>query len=355
MMNASRKRKVTARGWLRRGAWGVLAGFALLVLFGDFLAPYDHTEQVRQFPAAPPSRIRFVDADGHFHFRPFIYRSELADPLTRTYREDPSKMIKVHFLVEGEAYHLLGLIPSRTHLFGAADDANDRIHLLGTDDLGRDRFSRLIQATRFSLIVSPIGALLAWLIGLAVGLVSGYTSNKVDSTLMGIADTMLALPTLILILAARAAFPLELPPFRAAALLILIFAVTGWAEIARITRSLVRAISEREFVLAARSIGLTDLRIMIRHILPNTLPTIVRQGLVTLPYFLLAEVALSFLGIGVQEPAASLGNMLTAAADINRLQREPFLVLAPGIVIALFVLAVRLIGEKTDRGPKVTF
>jgi peptide/nickel transport system permease protein len=344
------------RRWLRRSAWGLIAGFVVLVLFGDFIAPYDHTQQIRNSPASPPSRIRFVDVEGRIHVRPFIYRTILADPLSRTYAEDTSTRSDISFFVPGEGYALFGLVPARTHLFGLETAAPDiRINVLGTDDLGRDRFSRLIQAIRFSLIVAPLGAFLAWLIGFAVGLVSGYSGRRADSALMGIADTMLALPALILILAARAAFPLELPPFRAAVLLILIFALTGWAEIARITRSLVRSIKEQEFVLAAKCVGLSDLSIVIRHILPNALPAIVRQGLVVLPYFLLAEAALSFLGVGVQEPAPSLGNLLAAAADINRLQREPFLVLAPGIVIALFMLAVRLLGSSLDRNSKITF
>jgi peptide/nickel transport system permease protein len=166
---------------------------------------------------------------------------------------------------------------------------------------------------------------------------------------MGVADTMLALPTLVLILAARAAFPLELPPIRAAMLLVLIFAAVGWAETARLTRGLVRSIKQREYILAARAIGLSEARIMLRHILPNAWPTILRQGLVTLPTFLLAEVALSFLGVGLQEPEPSLGTLLAAAADVNQLQRDPLIVLAPGIVITVFVLAIRIVGGPTER------
>lgn len=339
--------KTSRQGWLVKAAWAVLALFAFVVLFGDFIAPYDHTTQLRASPSAPRTRI-------HLGPTPFIYRSSLADPLNRTYEEDASRTYQIVFLVEGEPYHLFGLIPARTHLFGVGDPTV-RVHLLGTDELGRDRFSRLIQAIKFSLIVCPLGALLAWLIGVAIGLMSGYSRNWIDTGLMGIADSMLALPALILILAARAAFPLELPPMRAATLLIVIFAVTGWAEIARLTRGLVRSLERREFVLAARAIGLSDPRIMIRHILPNALPTIARQGLVMLPYFLLAEVALSFLGVGLQDPAPSLGNLLAAASDINRLRSDPFLVLAPGFVIAVFVLAIRLVGGQADRGPKITF
>ena len=336
-------------GVLSSVAWAVLVLFGIIVLFGDFIAPYDHTSQSRTAPSAPPSVIRFLDRAGEFHFRPFIYRQTLVDPLSRTYEEDTLTRYPLTLLVTGDRYTLLGVFSVETHLFGVeVRDGAPRVHLLGTDELGRDRFSRLLRAIRFSLLVCPIGALLAWILGVAIGLLSGSSGARTDSVLMGVADTMLALPALVLILAARAAFPLELPPMRAAFLLIVIFAAVGWAETARLTRGLVRSIKQQEYILAARSIGLTDARIMMRHILPNALPAILRQGLVTLPAFLLAEVALSFLGIGLQEPDPSLGTLLAAAGDVNQLQREPFLVLIPGIVITLFVLAIRVVGNSTN-------
>lgn len=334
-------------------AWAILAMFGVVILFGDFFAPYDHTSQSRTDPSAPPSVIRFYDQAGEFHLRPFIYRQRLDDPLSRTYEEDTSTPYPLSLLTRGDSYSLLGVFSVETHLFGIErSDGAPRVYILGADELGRDRFSRLLRGIKFSLLVCPIGALLSWMLGVAIGLISGSSGPSVDSILMGIADTMLALPALVLILAARAAFPLELPPMRAAMLLIVIFAAVGWAETARLTRGLVRGIKQQEYILAARSIGLTDARIMLRHILPNVLPTLLKQGLVTLPAFLLAEVALSFLGVGLQEPEPSLGTLLAGAADINQLQRDPLLVLAPGIVITIFVLAIRAVGGSTEQKPK---
>lgn len=331
---------------LRVAAWAVLATFLMVIILGEFIAPYDPNYQSRTTPAAPPTTVRFVDADGQFHLRPFVYRSKLVDPLERRFEDVKNERFHLSLFVSGDPYTIFGLFPSRTHLFGMEQQEGvPRVHLLGTDDLGRDRFSRLLKAMQFSLIVCPIGAFLAWLIGFAVGLISGYAGRMTDAILMGIADTVLALPTLVLILAARAAFPLELPAILAAALLIGIFAATGWAEIARLTRGIVTSLRGREFVLAARAIGLTDVRILVRHILPNAMPPIIRQGLVTLPTFLVAEVALSFLGVGLQEPDPSLGTLLSSAADINQLQRNPILVLTPAFVITAFVLAVRIVGS----------
>ena len=335
----------------RKFAAALLLVFAIIVILADLLAPYDHTAQSRQATSAPPSTIRFRDRDGDLS-RPFIYARRLVDPLTFRYEEVETEKYAIGLFVEGDPYHLVGLIPTSTHLFGvlSSDPFSPRLYLLGTDALGRDRFSRLLFAIRFSLLVCPIGAALACLIGILVGLVSGYAHRTIDTILMGAADSMLALPTLVLILAARAAFPLELPPLRAATLLIIIFALTGWAPMARLTRGVVRSLKQMDFVPAARSIGLSELRVLFRHILPNALPALATQALIILPYFLLSEVALSFLGVGLQEPEPSLGNMLAAASDMTQLARQPFLLLSPALAIFLLVLAVRLLSDEKQRG-----
>ncbi|MEP6705340.1 MAG: ABC transporter permease subunit, partial [Acidobacteriota bacterium] len=133
---------------------------------------------------------------------------------------------------------------------------------------------------------------------------------------------------------------------RAAILLLLIFALTGWAEMARLARGLVSDIRRREFVTAAVATGVTQTRILFRHILPNISRPLVTQALLMLPAFLLAEVALSYLGVGVQEPEASLGNMLTAAGDLNQLRAQPISILSPAIAIFVFVLGIRLLSDR---------
>ncbi len=323
----------------------VLFVFGVVVIFADLIAPYDHAEMSRREPSAPPTPIHFRDASGNIELRPSVYAARLEDPLKMQYTEDVSRRGQIGFLARGYSYRLLGLIRTDIHLFGiigAESETAPRINLLGTDDLGRDRFSRLLKAIQFSLLVSPLGTLLACVIGILIGIVSGYALRSIDVLLMGISDAMLSLPTLILILAARAAFPLELPPMRAALLLVLIFALTGWAEIARLARGLVRSIREREFVLAAKASGLSEGRILFRHILPNVAHPLITQATLMLPAFLLAEVALSFLGVGVQEPEPSLGNLLRAASDIAQLNRNPMVILSPAFVIFIFVLAIRL-------------
>jgi peptide/nickel transport system permease protein len=336
--NRRRTDRVAIFGWL------IIGLFALCAVFAGFLAPYDHSAQSRSEPSAPATTIHFSG------LTPIIHSRSVEDPLRRTYTENTSLAFPLGFFVRGYSYKLLGIGETNLHLFGVRSTSASapRINLLGTDQLGRDRFSRLLYAIRFSFIVALIGVLVACLVGIVIGGVSGYAGRLMDTFLMGVTDAMLALPALILILGVRAAFPLELPMTRAALLLLLIFALTGWAEIARLTRGLVLSLRQREFVVAAVALGVSQRRVLFRHILPNILPSLRTRALLLLPTFLLAEVALSYLGVGLQEPEPSLGNMLTAASDLDQLRSQPFSILAPALAVLLFTLGVRLIG-RTER------
>jgi peptide/nickel transport system permease protein len=210
-----------ARARLLIGA-GILLTFFLFAIFADFIAPYSYRLQSRLEPAAPPTEIHFRDVEGKWHMRPFIYAQKMTDPLMRSYAEDKSIMYPLAFFVRGNSYRPLGLPETNFHLFGLRDTQQDnspRLYLLGTDALGRDRFSRLLQASRFSLAVAPLSTLLAGAMGILLGCLAGYGGRLLDALLMRVADAMMALPTLIVVLAARAAFPLELPPMRAGQLL----------------------------------------------------------------------------------------------------------------------------------------
>lgn len=340
--------------------WSLFAGaifvgaFYLVAVFADFLSPYDYRAQSRREPFAPPSTLRFRDAQGQWHARPFIYARRLIDPLERRYEEDAQRRYPLEFFAQGALYKLFGLFSTNLHLFGVRGDGDDespRVSLLGTDALGRDRLSRLIIASRFSLLVGPLGTLLASLLGILIGCVSGYAGRSLDSILMRVADVMLALPAMVMILASRAAFPLELPPARAAILLVGIFVVLGWAEMARLARGLVLELRAREFVIAAVSLGMSPARVLFRHILPNAARPLIAQTLLMLPAFLLSETALSFLGVGLQEPEASWGSMLTAAADVSLFERgQTLLLLSPALAIVVFVFGVRLLSAGLERG-----
>lgn len=321
-----------------------------VAIFADFLAPYDYRSQLRGEPMSPPNAIHFRDASGNWHARPFVYARRMVDPLERLYAEDVSRAYPLALFTKGYSYKLFGLFPTTRHLFGLRDesigvDGQPRVQLLGTDSVGRDRFSRLLIASRFSLIVGPVGTLLASALGIFLGCIAGFGGRLVDGVLMRVADAMMALPALVLILAARAAFPLKLPLAHAGLLMISIFALVGWAEMARLTRGLVLALRRREFVVAAESLGLSKARILFRHILPNAMRPLLVQVTLMLPFFLLTETALSYFGAGPQAPEASWGNMLAEAGDSNLLARQPFTLLAPAFSIFIFVLGVRLLSD----------
>lgn len=348
-----RSRLRARAGFLRRRSrlliGAVIVGsFYLVAIFADFLAPYDYRSQTRSEPLAPPTIIHFRDAGGSWHLRPFVYARRIVDRHERLYEEQTERAFPLEFFARGYSYRLFGFLETNVHLFGLRDakgrDA-PRLQLLGTDNLGRDRLSRLLKGTRFSLLVGPIGTVLASVLGILLGCLAGYAGRTVEALLMRAADVMMAMPVLVLILAARASFPLELPPARAALLLITIFIAVGWAEMARLTRGLVLALKRREFVLAAAALGLSQTRILFRHILPNAARPLLVQMTLMLPFFLLTETALSFLGVGLQEPEASWGNMLAEAVDITLLRQSPFEMLSPALAIFIFVLGVRLLSD----------
>jgi peptide/nickel transport system permease protein len=335
------------RGLLLVGA-SILTFFCLIVVFADLLAPYDYSSLSRREPFAPPTTIRFRDAQGRWHARPFIYARRLVDPATQRYEEITDRLYPLEFFTRGYSYEFLQFFSTNLHLFGARADAGveaPRVYLLGADKFGRDRFSRLLMATRYSLFIGPIGALLASALGVLIGVVAGYLGGWMDAVLMRAADVMLALPVLVLILAVRATFPPGLPPADAIRLLLILLVALGWAEIARLARSLTMELRQRDYVMAAVSLGCSPARVIVRHILRNAALPLIAQALLLLPAFLLAETSLSFLGVGLQEPEASWGSLLTSVDGKIFKRGHALAELSPALAITLFVLGARLLGD----------
>lgn len=334
------------RGLLLAGA-SVLAFFFLIAVFANLLAPYDYSSLSLKESFAPPATIRFRDAQGRWHARPFIYAQRL-DPATQRYEEITDRPYPLELFTHGYSYELLHFFQADRHLFGVRAEAGveaPRIYLFGADKHGRDRFSRLLMATRYSLFIGPLGALLASALGILIGVVAGYMRGWMDVVLMRAADVMLALPTLVLILAARATFPPALPPADAIKLMLAVLVALGWAEVARLARGLTIELRQREYVTAAVSLGCSPARVIFRHILPGAALPLVTQLLLILPAFLLAETALSFLGVGLQEPEASWGSLLNI--DDGRLFKRghAWAELSPALAITLFVFGLRLLGD----------
>ncbi len=305
--------------WL---ATGLLALLHSAVLAAGFVAPYDFAAQDRDLPYAPPSRLHFVDAQGKFHLRPFVYRWVEQPEGSENYVADTSRAYDVHFLV--------GSRSGARRLFGVDEPA--RIFLLGTDAYGRDQLSRLLYGGRISLLAGLLAAALTLGVGLLAGAIAGYFAGWPDGIIMRGAELFLALPWLYLLFAIRAFLPLHISPAQAFFLLVSVIGLVGWARPARLVRGVVLSAKERTYVLAARSFGGSDFYLLRRHILPQTLGVLLTQAAILIPQFILAEVTLSFLGLGVGEPVPSWGNMLATLQQYSVLASYWWMFL-PGLAL----------------------
>jgi peptide/nickel transport system permease protein len=212
------------------------------------------------------------------------------------------------------------------------------VHLLGTDQLGRDNFSRLLVGLRISLLVALAVVPLSMMLGLAVGMVTGYRGGWLDVALMRLVDAQLSIPTLLLAVAVVAVLGTGLSQ------IVAVLVITGWPGYARVVRAEVLALREREFAVAARAVGASDVRILAHHVLPNVLPTMLVLGTLHLPVVIIFEAALSFLGLGIQPPTPSLGQMIAGAQDL--LWQAWWMPVIPGVAITLVVLAFNLLGDR---------
>lgn len=313
----------------------LLAPLAVCALLAGFLAPYPFDEQFRDYPSASPTQIRLRDAEGRYHWPPFVYVRHMTDLEQKRYTEDRSKRFPLLFFEDGR-------------FLGVKQPA--RLFLLGTDGLGRDLFSRLLHGARTSLTIAAVALLISLPLALIVGCIAGYYGGLLDFVCMRLIELFLALPTLYLIIALRSALPLGLEPTRVFLALVIVTALFGWAGFARIVRGLVLSLREREFVTAAIALGASTPRIIRRHILPHLAGFALVQASLAAPGFMLAEVTLSYLGLGVPEPLPSWGNMLASAQNIHALASH-WWNLTPAVAIFLASLAFHLLAE----GLKETF
>ena len=320
---------------------GILAVLYLAAILADFLAPYAMSRQDLDFGFHPPTSIRVVDARGRW-VMPFVYGTALEDMSRNRYAEDRSRTYALHFFTTGAPYRLFGVVPTRLHLLGV--DPPGHLYLFGSDKFGRDVFSRVLFGSRISLSIGLLGILITFAIGTLVGGLSGYVGKSFDLVVMRSTELIMSIPALYLILALRAAFPMNLPSSQSYLLIVLILAFIGWASLARVVRGMVLSIREYEYVNAARALGAGTFRILTRHILPNTLSFLIVAATISVPGYILGEVTLSFLGIGIQEPQASWGNMLTDAQTVRVLVAFPWM-LVPGLFIFITVLAYNFLGD----------
>lgn len=306
----------------------------VVVVGASFFAPYDPTEQHRDFPFAPPTRVHFVDSQGKLHLRPYVcsWINQTQGVGTARYAEDCSRAASLKFLVRndqpasGKAWHLFGT------------DGPAQVFFLGTDDYGRDQLSRLLFGGQVSLFAGLLATALSLGLGLLMGSMAGYFGSWMDDAIMRGAEVFMALPWIYLLFAVRAFLPLHVGPRQSFFLLVGVIGLTGWARPSRLVRGVILSAKERDFVRAARGFGASNAYILRRHLLPETSSVMLTQAVLLIPQCILAEVTLSFLGLGVGEPVSSWGNMLASLQKFYVLQSYWWMFI-PGIaLIPIFLL-----------------
>jgi len=336
--------------WLRfvRNRAALAGGGVILLLyvtsaFANFVAPYDADQRFDLAIYASPQPIYLVD-EGRIY--PHILGlTPKTDPetLLRTYVPDPTQKIPVQFLAAGAPYRILGLIPSNVHLFGV-NTPDVGVFLLGTDRQGRDQLSRILIGSQISLTVGLLGVFLSLIIGSLLGVASGYYGGAIDNVIQRAIEVIRSFPSIPLWMALAASFPPHWPPLQIYFAISVVLSFIGWTWLARQLRGKVLSLREEEFVLAAQLAGASDARIIILHLIPSVTGHIIVISTLAIPGMILAETALTFLGIGIRPPLVSWGTLLQDSQNIQTLAHAPWL-LAPVAAIVIAVLAFNFLGD----------
>jgi peptide/nickel transport system permease protein len=320
----------------------ILIVLYLSALFADFLSPYLPEERNARARFAPPQLIRFRDLEGNWQ-APFVYGLErITDPetLRRTFEINPEEKYPVEFLGRGAQYKLLGLFRTDVHLIWSEGP----MHLLGTDDLGHDLFSRILYGSRISLSIGLVGVTITFTLGMIIGGISGYLGGTVDTLVQRTIDLLISIPTIPLWMSLAAALPRDWPPLRIYLGIVVITSVIGWAGLARVVRGKLLALREEDFAMAARLAGARDMRIILRHMLPSFASYIIVSLTLSIPGTILGETSLSFIGLGLQPPVVSWGVLMQQAQNVVAIAHYPWL-LSPALWIVVTVLMFNFLGD----------
>jgi peptide/nickel transport system permease protein len=325
-----------------------IALFYLVAAFCEFVAPYNPQAKFAKYKLSPPTTVHLVDVNGNWHL-PFVYRTvKERDPetLRNYYREDQSVLYPLRVFVPGEEYKLWGQFPMRLKLFGLSVPQEEQgLFLAGTDDLGRDVFSRVAYGARLSLSIGLIGVLLSMTLGLLLGGVSGYYGGVVDNIIQRGIEFLRSMPSTPLWMALSAALPADWPIIRIYFGITVILSFLGWTGMARVVRGRFLAMREEDFVMSAKLVGASELRIILRHMLPSFLSHMIASMTLSIPGMILGETGLSFLGLGLHEPAISWGVLLSDAQNVHAIVVAPWKMWAPAAGVIIAVLAFNFAGD----------
>ena len=328
---------------LLRRPLGVISGGLLFALyfaavFAGTLATHPINEQDLEQTYHPPTQVFW--ADGGFRVQAY----ELVDPTDASYAAVEGESYPIHFFGRGFEYRLFGLIQMDRHLLTVGADAGP-LYLLGSDSTGRDVYSRLLYGSRVSLFIGLLGITITTTLGFLVGGLSGYFGGRGDFVAMRLVEFMMAMPGLYLLLALRSALAPHFASDQMFFVIVIILSLIGWAGTARILRGMTLSIRQNQYVLAAESMGQGPLAILRKHVLPNLVSYLLVAATLSIPGYVLGEAALSFLGLGIQEPSASWGLMLSQAQDVKVFYLNFWWLLTPGFAIFITVIAFNVLGD----------
>ena len=314
------------------------------ILFAEFFAVYNKDYSNRKLSYAPPSNVYFIDKEGKFT-KPYTYnwkREFNKDTLSIEYKQDRSQKYYLKFFKKGFEYKFLGVIKCSRH-FVSVENGGE-LYLLGLDINGRDNFSRLLYGGQISLTIGFLALFISFPIGLLYGGISGYLGGVADNIMMRFAEAIMSIPSFYLLIILAAILPSGMTSSQRFALITVILAFIGWAGFARVVRGMVLSIKTQDYIKAAVVCGCSKARIIIKHIIPQTSSYVIIAMALSIPSYILAESGLSFLGLGIQQPDASWGNMLKEAQEFANIIYRPWL-LTPGFLIVVAVLSYNLIGD----------
>ncbi len=327
----------------------ILIFLFLMAIFGPFIAPYGlnfySRSQITRFQ--PPTPIQFRDPETGSFVRPFVYEySEELDMTTfrSTFMANTDVRYPVRFFVEGAPYKILGFIPGNLHLFGV--ESPGRIFLMGADNLGRDLFSRIMYASAISLTIGFGATAISFVIAIVLGGLAGYFGGWVDELVMRLVEVISAIPALFLLLSLRAVFPIDMNPVLVLYVVLGILAFIGWGGLARVVRGQMLTTRELDYVQAAKSLGSGTGRVIFKHMIPSIYSYLIVALSISVPSYILAESGLSFLGLGVSEPFASWGSLLSQAQEggFASITQRPW-VLIPGFFIIITITSFQFMGD----------
>ena len=321
----------------------VIALFYIVALFCEFFAPTTTSEFWREYVYAPPQRLQLVHEGGFLlHVNGYDFERDPRS-FAKTWSLDKEQIIPVGFFVKGEPYKLWGFIPGNRHFIGPIEPG-EPFFLWGSDKSGRDIFSRNIYSSRISLTIGLVGVAISVLLGIFLGGLSGLFGGWVDNVLQRFVEVVMSIPTLPIWIALAAMVPLSWSPARVYFIISLIVSAFGWTGMARVVRSKFLSLREQDFVIAAKLDGVGQNRLIFKHMLPSFYSHIIASLTLAVPYMIIGETALSFLGLGLRAPVVSWGVLLKDVQQVAVLATSPWLLL-PALSVVTVVLAFNFMGD----------